>query len=171
VTTQQIFLFSGLYLLLSVVVAFFTRANARRIAGAVAGAAASGLVALGVVALGERVGWWHMAIAWEPFSLTLMMIGITVCFFLFLLTWRIARRFGWRGLAVFLVFAAIIGPPRDYWYMRHFPEWGSYAPGIAPVLAISATYVLLILVGHGVMRLIAGPACGDALARHPWEPA
>jgi hypothetical protein len=55
--------------------------------------------------------------------------------------------------------------------MRHFPEWGSYAPGIAPVLAISATYVLLVLVGHGVMRLIAGPVRGDALARRPWEPA
>ena len=58
----------------------------------------------------------------------------------------------------------IIGPPRDYWYMRQFPEWGSYAPGIAPVLAISAAYVTLVLVGHGVMRLIAGPAGADRLA-------
>jgi hypothetical protein len=170
-TTQQILVFSGLYLVLSVVVAFFTRAKARRIAGAAAGAAASGPVALGIIALGERVGWWHKAIAWEPVFLTLLMVSFTVCFFLFLITWRIARRFGWRGLAVFLAFVAIIGPPRDYWYMRHFPEWGSDAPGIAPVLAISATYVLLVLVGHGVMRLIAGPARGDALARRPWEPA
>jgi hypothetical protein len=113
-TTQQILVFSGLYLVLSVVVAFFTRANARRIAGAVAGAVASGLVALVMIALGERTGWWHMAIAWEPYYLILMMIGVSVCFFLFLLTWRIARRFGWRGLAVFLVFVAIIGPPRNY---------------------------------------------------------
>ena len=49
-TTQQILLFSGLYLVVSVVVAFFTRATARRIAGATAGAAASGVVAMGIIA-------------------------------------------------------------------------------------------------------------------------
>ena len=69
------------------------------------------------------------------------------------------------------VFAAIIGPPRDYWYMRHFPEWGAYGSGIAPVLAISSTYALMILVGHGVMRLVAGPASEDRLTRRPWEAA
>ena len=29
----------------------------------------------------------------------------------FLITWRIARRFGWRGLAVVAGIAAVIGPP------------------------------------------------------------
>ena len=67
--------------------------------------------------------------------------------------------------------AAVIGPPRDYWYMQRFPEWGTYAPGFAPVLAISATYVLLGVVGHGVMRLVAGRARGSPLARRPWEAA
>jgi hypothetical protein len=65
--------------------------------------------------------------------------------------------------------AAVIGPPRDYWYMQHFPEWGYYAPGVAPLLAVSVTYVLVCVVGHGVMRLIAGPARQDQLARRPWE--
>jgi len=54
-TTQQLYLFSGLYLLLTVVVAFFTRATPRRIGGAVAGAVAAGAVCLLVVALGERM--------------------------------------------------------------------------------------------------------------------
>jgi hypothetical protein len=170
-TTQQIFLFTALYLVVVVVVAVLTRATARRIFGALAGGAAFGVVALGIIALGERVGWWHMAITWEPYFLILMLIGFTPCAFIFLITWRIARRFGWRGLAVVLAVVAVIGPPRDYWYMRRFPEWGSYGPGFAPTLAISATYVLLVLVGHGVMRLIAGPACEDRLARRPWEAA
>ena len=73
-----------------------------------------------------------MAITWEPYFLILMLIDFTLCAFIFLITWRIARRFGWRGLAVVLVVLAVIGPPRDYWYMRQFPEWGSYGPGIAP---------------------------------------
>jgi hypothetical protein len=64
---------------------------------------------------------------------------------------------------------AVIGPLRDQWIMGRYPEWGSYAPGIAPVLAISVSYVVLVLVGHGVMRLVAGPAREDRLARRPWE--
>ena len=170
-TTQQLHLFNGLYLVVSVVVAVLTRATARRIAGALAGGAAAGVVALGIIALGEEVGWWHMAITWEPYFLALLWIDFALPAYPFLITWRIARRFGWRGLAVAVIAAAVIGPPRDYWYMARFPEWGAYAPGAAPVLVISATYVLLVLLGHGVMRLVGGPAREDRLARRPWEAA
>ena len=170
-TTQQLHLFNALYLVAFVVVALFTRATARRVAGALAGGAVAGVAALGIIALGKQLGWWRFAINWEPYFLTLLWIDFALGAFIFLITWRIARRFGWRGLAVVLVVLAVIGPPRDYWYMRQFPEWGRYGPGIAPVLAISATYVLMVLVGHGVMRLVAGPAREDRLARRPWEAA
>jgi hypothetical protein len=170
-TAQQLHLYNALYLAILVVVALLTRPTARRLAGALAGAAAAGVVALGVVALGERAGLWHMAITWEPYFLTLLVIDFTLCAYIFLVTWRIARRFGGRGLAVFAVIAAVIGPPRDYWFMAHYPEWGAYAPGVAPVLAVSATYVLLGVAGHGVMRLVAGPAGADRLARRPWDAA
>jgi hypothetical protein len=168
-TTQQLYLFACLYLAVLVVVAFFTRATARRIAGALAGGTAFGVVALGIIALGEAVGWWHMTITWEPYFLTLMLFGFTVSAFIYLLTWRIARRFGGRGLAVVVIVAAVIAPPRDYWWMARFPEWGAYAPGVAPVLAIAATYAVMVVLGHGVMRLVAGPAREDRLARRPWE--
>src|SRR5215467_3474199 len=166
-TTQQLHLFNALYLVILVVVTLLTRATARRIGGALAGGAAVGVVALGILALGERLGWWHMVITWEPYLLILMLIDFALCAFVFLITWRIARRFGWRGLAVVLVVLALFGPVRDQWYMRRFPEWGSYGPGVAPMLAISATYVILILVGHGMMRLVAGAARDDRLARRP----
>jgi hypothetical protein len=169
-TTQQLLLFSALYLPLLVVVIILTRATARRVVGAMAGGLVVGVMLLGIVRLGEGAGLWHMAIPWEPFFLLLFVISMALAAFVFLITWRIARRWGWRGLAAVVLFAAIIGPPRDYWYMSRFPEWGSYAPGIAPVLAISAAYVLMILVGHGVMRLVAGPANADPLARRSWEP-
>jgi hypothetical protein len=168
-TTQQLYLFGGIYLFISALVAVLTRATPRRIAGALAGGAADGVVALAIIALCGRLGWWHMVIHWEPYFLALILIDFTVCAFIFLLTWRIARRFGGRGLAVVLVILALIGPPRDIWYMKRFPEWGSYGPGIAPILAISASYVVLVLVGHAVMRLVAGPAGADRLARRPWE--
>lgn len=166
-TTAQLHLFNGLYLVVLVVVAVLTRATGRRIAGALAGGAAFSVVGLGIIALGERVGWWHMAITWEPYFLTVLMIGFALCAFIYLITWRIARRFGWRELALVVVVVAVIGPPRDYWYMQRFPEWGTYGPGAAPVLAISVTYVVMVVLGHAVMRLVAGPAREDRLARRP----
>jgi hypothetical protein len=69
------------------------------------------------------------------------------CGFIFLITWRIARRFGGRGLAVVICVVAVVGPLRDSWYMATFPEWGSYAPGFAPMLATSGAYVLLGIIG------------------------
>ncbi len=170
-TTTQLHLFNGLYLAVLVIVAILTRATARRIGGALMGGAASGVVVLGIIDLGERAGLWRMAIAWEPYFLILLLVDFSLCAFLFLITWRVVRRFGGRGLAVVLAVLAIVGPPRDYAYMRLFPGWGSYAPGMAPVLAISATYVILVLVGHGTMRLVAGPAGEDRLARRPREAA
>jgi hypothetical protein len=170
-TTQQLYFFSCMYLVALVVVALLTRATARRIAGAMAGGVTAGVVVLGIIAIGEEAGWWHIAIKWEPYFVTLLLIVFSLCAFIYLITWRVARRFGWRGLAVVVVIAAVIGPPRNYWYMSKFPEWGSYGPGVAPVVAISVTFILMILLGHGVMRLVAGPAQGSPLARRPWETA
>jgi hypothetical protein len=171
VTTQQLYLFGCLYLVILAVVAVLTRATLRRIAGALVGGAVAGVALLGIVAIGENAGWWHMAITWEPYFLTVMCIGAIPCGFIFLITWRIARRFGGRGLAVVAFVAAVLGPVRDYRYMATFPEWGAYAPGLAPVFAISVAYVILGILGHGTMRLVAGPAAADRLARWPWEPA
>jgi len=106
---------------------------------------------------------------WEPYYLTLMCIGIIPCGFVFLITWRIARRFGGRGLALVVLVVAVLGPLRDYRYMATFPEWGTYAPGLAPMFATSAAYVILGILGHGLMRLVAGPAAAGRLARRPWE--
>jgi hypothetical protein len=130
-----------------------------------------GVALLGIVATGEKAGWWHMAITWEPYFLTLTWIGTIPCGFIFRTTWRIARRFGGRGLAVVAFVAAVLGPVREYRYMATFPERGAYAPGLAPVFAISVAYVILGILGRGTMRLVAGPAPADRLARWPWEPA
>jgi hypothetical protein len=170
-STAQLHLFNGMYLVILVVVAILTRATARRLAGALAGGAAIGVVALASIALGEKVGWWHMAIAWEPYYLTLLWIDLALGAFFLLITWRVARRFGWRGLGVVVAVFAVFGPLRDYQYLKRFPEWGAYAPGIAPILAVSATYILMVVVGHAVMRIVAGPAGKDRLARRPWEAA
>jgi hypothetical protein len=171
VTIQQLYTFNGLYLILLVVVVILTRPTLRRTYAAIVGAFAAGAVGIAVIAICERAGWWHFAMHWEPAYLIQLGISVALGAFVFLLTWRLARRFGGRGLAIALFLAALLGPFRDSAYMAMFPEWGYYAPGIAPMLAISMAYVMIGVVGHGVMRMIAGPSAADPLARRLWKHA
>jgi len=167
-TTQQIILFTSGYLVMLVAVVYFTRANARRVIGAVAGGAAAGLLGIGAITVCEALGWWWVPFAPTPYFLTLLYIGLSISLTpIYPVTWRLARRFAWRGLAVFIGIVTVIGPPRDYLYATMFPKWMVFARGVAPIVADGATYAGVVVVGHAVMRLVAGPASGDRLARQP----
>jgi hypothetical protein len=151
-------------------VIYFTRATARRVMAALVGGAAAGLLGLGAIALCEALGWWRVPFASTPYFPALFYLSLSISLTpIYLVTWRVARRFGWRGLAVSLCIVAIIGPPRDYLIAAMFPKWMVFAPGFAPILADAATYVGIVALGHAVMRLIAGPASEDRLARPPRE--
>ena len=123
------------------------------------------MLGLGAIALCEALGWWQIPFSSTPFFL-LFYVGLAISLTpIYLVTWRLARRFRWRGLAVFIGSVAVIGPPRDYLIAATFPKWMVFAPGVAPILADAVTYVGMVAVGHAVMRLIAGPATADQLAR------
>jgi hypothetical protein len=171
VTIQQLHIFNALYLILLLVVIILTRPSLRRIVGATGGAFAAGAAGIMVIVVCERAGWWHFTMHWEPNYLFQLGISVALGAFVFLLTWRLARRFGGRGLAMALLLAALLGPVRDSAYMAMFPEWGYYAPGIAPMLAISVAYAVMGVVGHGLMRVISGPSTADPLARRLWKRA
>jgi hypothetical protein len=165
-TTPQMLLIIGLYTIALAVVIYFTRATGRRVAGALAGGAAVGLFALGVINLCETLGWWKIPFASTPYFAFIFYAGVAItCSPIYLVTWRVVRRFGWRGLAVSVAIVAVIGPPRDYLYAATFPKWMVFSPGVAPILADSVTYIGIVVLGHLVMRLIAGPAVADRLAR------
>ena len=165
-TTQQMLVMTCLYLPVLVAVAYFTRATVRRVVGALAGGAIVGVMALRVIALCEALGWWRIPFASTPNFLPMVYIGFAIsCTPIYLVTWRVARRFGFRGLTVSIGIAAVVGPPRDYWIAVTFPQWMVFAPGVAPIIADAATYAAIVVVGHAVMRLVAGPAREDRLAR------
>jgi hypothetical protein len=167
-TAQQILLMTGAYALALLAVIYFTRATTRRVVGALVAGAAVGLMALGVIALCENLGWWRIPATATPWFVPLFYVGLSVSLSpIYLVTWRIVRRFGWRGLATCLGIVAVIGPPRDYLFAATFPEWMVFGPGVAPIVADGATYVAIVGVGHAVMRLVAGPAAGDGFARTP----
>ena len=152
-------------------VTYFTRATARRVVGALVGGAVVALLALKIIALCEALGWWQIPFLATPSFLPLFYFGLAISLTpIYLVTWRVVRRFGWRGLAVCVGIVAVIGPPRDYAYAATFPKWMVFAPGIAPILADSATYIMIVIVGHAVMRLVAGPARKDCLARNHIRP-
>jgi hypothetical protein len=171
-TRQQIILWACAYLIELVAVVYFTRATARRVIGALVGGLAAGLLGLGAIALCEVLAWWRIPFASTPYFRPLFFLGISISLTpIYLVTWRLARRFGWRGLAVFVSVVAIIGPPRDYLIATMFPKWMVFAPGVAPILADAATYVGIVVLGHAVMRVVSGPANEDRLARQPMEAA
>lgn len=163
-TIRQIIIVTCAYMVALVAVVYFTRATSRRVVGALAGGAAVGFMGMGAIVLGNTLGLWRVPISWTPYFLALFYLGLSVSVTpIYLVTWRVARRFGWRGLAVCLVVVAIIGPPRDYLYAAKYPAWMVFAPGFAPILADAATYVGIVALGHVVMRLIAGPSREDRL--------
>ena len=163
-TTQQIILWTCAYLIELGAVVYFTRATARRIVGALAGGVAAACFGLGAIVLGNALGLWRVPIARTPYFLALFYLGLSISVTpIYLVTWRLVRRFGWRGLAVFLCIVTVIGPPRDYLIAATFPRWMVFAPGVAPILADAATYVGIVALGHAVMRLIAGPSRADRL--------
>jgi hypothetical protein len=123
-------------------------------------------MALGMIVVCQALGWWRIPFASTPTLMALLGVGLVIsCSPIYLITWRLARRFKWRGLAVFAGVVTVIGPPRDYMIAAKFPEWMVFSPGMAPILADAVAYLGIVLVGHAVMRLVAGAAGADPLAR------
>ena len=163
-TTNQIIIVTCAYMIVLVAVIYFTRATLWRVVAALAGGAVVGFMGMGAIVLGNTLGLWRVPIFWTPYFLALFYLSLSISVTpIYLVTWRVVRRFGWRGLAVCLVVVAIIGPPRDYLYAAKYPAWMVFAPGVAPILADAATYVGIVAVGHAVMRLVAGPSGADRL--------
>ena len=163
-TPLQIIAVTCLYFVALLIVIYFTRATAQRILGAFAGGAVVGLFGMGAIVLGNALGLWRVPIVWTPYFVALFYLGLSISVTpIYLITWRVARRFGWHGLAVCLGVVAIIGPPRDYLYAMKFPEWMVFAPGVAPIIADSATYIGIVVLGHAVMYFVAGPSREDRL--------
>ncbi|MEP6922263.1 MAG: hypothetical protein ABI967_14145 [bacterium] len=165
-TTLQVLIWTLAYLTELGAVVYFTRANTRRVMGALGGGGAAGLFGLGAIALFQALGLWRIPFSSTLYFLPLFYLGLSISLSpVYLVTWRLARRFGLRGLLVFISIVGVIGPPRDYLIAATFPKWMVFAPGIAPVLADAVSYVGMMVLGHAVMSLVAGRASEDRLAR------
>ena len=100
--------------------------------------------------------------------LLLYTIGVLLGAVVALAGWRIARRFGWRGLAVFVIVASIGGPIRERLYLSA-ASLAVVVPGMVPWIANTLSWACAVLFSHSIMRLMAGRAVDDQLARRRWS--
>ena len=110
-TMQQIFLLAScVYLAVLVATAYFTRATARRVLGALAGGVAVAVVGFGVEFVAQALGFWRYP-SDESGRGPLLLYPLLILVFavLSLIGWRVMRRFGWRGELVFLAVVAGAG--------------------------------------------------------------
>jgi hypothetical protein len=154
------------YLAVLVATAYFTRATARRVLGALAGGVAVAVVGFGVEFVGQALGFWRYP-SDESGRGPLLLYPLLILVFavLSLIGWRVMRRFGWRGELVFLAVVAVQGTLRDYFEAGQALGVIELAPGLATVLVDIVCWVGLTALAQAVMRLVAGPAMADPLAR------
>jgi len=169
-TTPQLILIAAscVYLVVMVVIAYFTRATKRRATGALIGGVAVGIVGVGVECLAHTMGWWRYPFVGTSYGPPLMYPVVVPMFAaLALIGWRITRRFGWRGQTAFLCAVAILGTVRDYRIAAWRPEFIVFAPGMGTALVDATCWAGLLALAQAVMRLVAGPVRQDPLARQP----
>jgi len=152
-------------------VAYLTRAMFVRVMGALAGGALFAVVWIIKLRVDYAMGWWTTAFPETPdplmlFSLPVMFLVIMMAGgLLLLLSWRVTRRFGWAGQVVMLLALPVYFAVRDRVWWQHFMRMLVATPGIGPVLGDAAFLAVGLALGYAVMRLIAGPAGKDPLAR------
>jgi hypothetical protein len=148
-STPELLLFNYVALVAVGGAVYFTRATVLRIVGAVSGGVAFALLLVGVSGL------WRYT--------TAAVLAGTMCA---LIGWRVTRRFSWRGQMAFIAILSVTGPARDYMW-----AWAFHivvASGF-PWIARAAYWACAITLSLTMMRLIAGPARSDRLARGPWK--
>jgi hypothetical protein len=165
---QAIDIAIGVYLILLAVTAYATRPNRRRLLGAVAGGVAVAVVGVGIESLFHILGFWRYPSVEQPYGPPALYPLVVVVFtMLALIGWRVARRFGWRGLVIFLTILVTVAVLRDFLVAERVLGIIVFARGIATVLVDAAIWLGTVALALTIMRLVAGPAAGDRLGHRP----
>jgi hypothetical protein len=155
--TQTLILASCVYSSLLAAAIYFTGASARRVMGAFAGGVVVAAVGVGVEALAHAQKWWSYPSDDSPIGPLGMYPALVVVFaFLALIGWAIARRWGWRGTAVFLSTLAIVGTLRDYLVAGKLMGLINFAPGVWLMIIDGFLWAGLTGLALATMRMVGG---------------
>src|SRR5262245_29724367 len=120
---ELLLLASCVYAAFFVVAVYFTRTPTRRVVGAVAGGVGVAAAGVGVEALCQALGVWRYSWSDTGYGSPLMYPGLALMWAtLSLIGWRVMRRFGWRGEAIFLAAVTVLGTLRDYLHAWQAPR-------------------------------------------------
>ena len=146
--------------------AYVSQAQTLRAASSIVGGA---IFSAFVTAIPISMGWRrfvHLEHSTQALWL-LYAIGVPFGGILALAGWRIARRLGWLGLAAFVIVASIGFPIRERLYLSA-AHLMVVVPGTVPWIAYTLSWACALLLSHSIMRLMAGRAVDDRLARRRW---
>ena len=153
--------------ILFAVIAFFTRAKAKRILGVLVGSLPLIPMVMFYDTIAARFGLWYYSsipggapgpFAWYISAALFYGAGLG------LVGWRVIRRFGKPGLIGFLIAFAAFGVTRDY-IISNTMGGIQFGPGPLPVIADLFSYASPAAVVQLVMYWVAGPPRSDSLAR------
>jgi serine/threonine protein kinase len=151
---------------------FVMRARLLRAGGALAGGALMSLIRLLGLRYAHTMGWWSTRFTNDPdpvsvLSAPLLLLGYAAFVAaVLLLGWRLGRRFGWKSQVVLFAFMAGGGPFRERWVFDRFLQVIHAPFKLLPVMTDMAFWGAGLLLGYATMRLVAGPARADPLARN-----
>jgi hypothetical protein len=149
-----------------VTIAYLTRAKSRRVAGALCSVGVFTLLSGPIDGVGGAMGWWtYPSCADPPHPPIVVYVGQALVFVgcLALIGWRAQRSFGPRSVVVLAPLVCVVGAARDFAVAAALPEMIRMGPLPSSLLADMAAWGVVVLVGLGVSRLVAGPATADAL--------
>ncbi len=126
-----------------------------------------GLLNILVDILAYYNGWWYYpssTVAYGPlgyYIITAIFYGAGIA----LIGWRVNRRFGLRGISLFIIFFGFYGVIRDFTESAatRFSNLIIFGHGPIPILADGLAWVILIAIAQLVMMLLTGPAKADRL--------
>jgi eukaryotic-like serine/threonine-protein kinase len=152
ISTRALVLFNYVFVVVLGVAVYVTRPGIRRFTGALCGGLAVAFFML------SRADMASLA------PLTAYSTSVAAGTMITLIGWRVTRRFGWRGQMAFIVILSIFIPLRARAYGMAFDIF-AVAPGFQHFIADAARWAFGIAVSQLMMRLVAGPAGKDRLAR------
>lgn len=148
---------------------YLTRAGMRRAAGGLVGVIAYSLVQYAWDRAAAITGWWSYPAYRSslPMPVEIYLFSGLVFAGIGLIGWRIARRYGWKGLFVFLAAWSVWGFFLDTFGSQLFSSSRLMVirPGAAAHTADFLVYFTCMSAVMLVLRVIGGPFGEDRLAR------
>jgi hypothetical protein len=163
----QIVVVAASLFLLGIII-YFTLATPRRVAGALIGGLGFGALNVAWDEAAFYAGWWHYPFTMAPYA-TLPLYLADAVFYgagVALVGWRVNRRFGGRGLLLFLLLFTVYGIARDFGgAAATHHAYIIFGVGVLLVLADAAAWAIDAALAQLLMRLVVGPAAAEPLAR------